>query len=353
MTENGPLRTSDLAQALDTRTVTALAKLRTGSDGVGLVQKEVPAPRSGQALVRVRAAGVCGTDLHIQDDEYASAPPVTMGHEIAGVVEAVGDELDSSWVGRRVAVETYFSTCGKCVQCRAGRGNLCADRKSIGSFRDGGFADFMLIPVINLHEIPDTVDIHAAALTEPLACVCHCLLDPAIVNTGDRVLVTGPGAMGLLSAQVARASGGRVVISGLESDRPRLDIAEGLGISTTTQVPEVEAFDVVIECSGSAGGANAALRAAKRYGNYVSVGIFGRAVSIDFDTVLYKELTVTSGFASTPKSWDRAVELLRQGDVSLDVLVGRVVSLHEWEEVFEALRRGQGLKSVFDPTLRP
>ncbi|MBY6362494.1 alcohol dehydrogenase catalytic domain-containing protein [Rhodococcus corynebacterioides] len=329
----------------------ALAKLRTGSDGVGLVQKQVSSPEPGQALLRVRAAGVCGTDLHIQDDEYASAPPVTMGHEIAGVVEAVGSSSDSDWVGRRVAVETYFSTCGKCVQCRAGRGNLCAERKSIGSFRDGGFADYLLIPVINLHQIPDSVDVHAAALTEPLACVCHCLLDPAVINTGDRVLVTGPGAMGLLSAQVARACGGRVVLSGLESDRPRLDIAESLGIDTTTEAPESEAFDVVIECSGSAGGAGAALRAAKRHGKYVAVGIFGRPVSIDFDAVLYKELTVTSGFASTPKSWDRAVELLRQGDVSLDVLVGRVVPLREWEDVFEALRRGQGLKSVFDPTL--
>lgn len=353
MTQNGSPHIESRLQASDSpsRTVTALVKLRPGSDGVGLVHKEVASPGPGQALLRVRAAGVCGTDLHIQDDEYPSAPPVTMGHEIAGVVESVGDGADSDWVGRRVAVETYFSTCGRCAQCRAGRGNLCAERRSIGSFRDGGFADHMLIPVLNLHEIPDSVDLHAAALTEPLACVCHCLLDPAVVNSGDRVLVTGPGAMGLLSAQVARASGGSVVLAGLESDMPRLEIAESLGIGTTTEVPGTEAFDVVVECSGSAGGANAALRAAKRHGQYVSVGIFGRPVSIDFDTVLYKELTVTSGFASTPRSWDRAVELLRRGDVALDALVGRVVPLTDWENVFASLRRGQGLKSVFDPTL--
>jgi L-iditol 2-dehydrogenase len=331
--------------------VTALAKVHRGPGGVQLVQRSVSVPAPGQALIAVRAAGVCGTDLHIQDDEYGSVPPVIMGHEVAGVVQAVGDDADAAWVGRKVAVETYFSTCGRCAQCRTGRTNLCPDRKSIGSFRDGGFAASMLIPVLNLHEVPENVSIHAAALTEPLACVCHCLLDPPVINAGDTVLVVGPGAMGLLSAQVARASGGRVLLSGRDTDRPRLEIAEDLGIETTVDSPADESFDVVVECSGSVGGAAAALRAATRHGRYVAVGIFGRPVQLDLDAVLYKELTITSGFASTPKSWERAIALLSDGNVILEPLVGRVARLQEWESVFGALREGQGLKSVFDPTI--
>src|SRR5690242_16113208 len=103
--------------------VLALAKVHRGFGGVQLVQRSVSAPAPGQALIAVRAAGVCGTDLHIQDDEYGSEPPVIMGHEVAGVVQAVGDDADADWLGRKVAVETYFSTCGRCAQCRAGRTN--------------------------------------------------------------------------------------------------------------------------------------------------------------------------------------------------------------------------------------
>src|SRR5690606_29242795 len=132
------------------------------------------------------------------------------------------------------------------------------------------------------------------------ACIAQCLLDPPVVQPGDRVLVTGPGAMGQLAAQVARACGGVVTLAGLASDEARLAVAAGLGIGigTTIQQPAEEAFDVVIECSGSAPGAANALRAARRGGRYVQVGIFGRDVTVPFDAVLYKELTVTSGFAS-------------------------------------------------------
>ena len=141
----------------------------------------------------MRGAGVCGTDLHIEADEFPCAPPVTMGHEVCGVVARLGDGVDSSWAGARVVSETYFSTCGRCAWCRDGRINLCPERRSIGSFVDGAFAPRLIVPARNLHRIPDWLDEHAAVLAEPLACVCHCLLDPPVVSAGDRVLVTGPG----------------------------------------------------------------------------------------------------------------------------------------------------------------
>jgi L-iditol 2-dehydrogenase len=175
--------------------------------------------------------------------------------------------------------------------------------------------------------VPDTVSDHAAALCEPLASMCRCLLDPARVNAGDHVLVMGPGAMGLLSAQVARAQGATVVLSGLPSDELRLAVARELGIDTATQQAADESYDVVIECSGSAGGAASALRASKRGGRYVAVGIFGKPIVVDLDAVLYKELTLTSGFASTPQSWRRAIALLRNRQVALEPLVGRIAAL--------------------------
>ena len=138
-----------------------------------------------------------------------SVPPVTVGHEVCGRVAEVGPGVDPAWMGERVVVETFFSTCARCAMCRAGRGNMCAERRSIGTHVDGGFAPRLVLPAANLHRVPEWLEDAAATLCEPLACVCNALLDPAVVGAGDEVLVIGPGAIGLLAAQVARACGGR------------------------------------------------------------------------------------------------------------------------------------------------
>jgi L-iditol 2-dehydrogenase len=286
----------------------------------------------------------------VAHDEYAHEAPVVMGHEILGVVDSVGDPADSGWIGARVACETYYSSCETCEWCRAGRRNLCQTRRSLGSFENGGFARFVVMPVINLHRLPDTLGELDGVLSEPLACVTQCLLDPAIVNAGDRVLVTGPGAMGQLAAQVARAQGGNVTLAGLEKDASRLEIAASIGLGTTTSIPEADSYDVVIECSGSAPGAATALRAAKRGARYVQVGIFGRDVTLPLDLVLYKELTVSSGFASTATSWQRALELIEQGRVTLGPLVTRTVPISDYSDAFDAAAAGDGIKTVIIPS---
>lgn len=331
--------------------VAGLAKLASGKGNLGIRVFEVPAPSRGQAVIRVLAAGVCGTDLHIADDEFRYEAPVTMGHEVTGVVESVGSTADSNWVGKRVAVETYFSTCGSCRYCRSGRPNLCADRRSIGSRENGGFAPLLLIPTSCLWELPDSVGEHAGALAEPLACVTRCLLDPPVIEPGNDVLVIGPGAMGLLTAQVARAAGGQVTVAGLERDGHRLAVARELGLQTLVLDggPTSLAPDVVCECSGSEKGAELGLDVVRKGGRYVQVGIFGRPVTLPLDLVLYKELQVSSGNASTPSSWSQAIGLLEAGLVELDPLVSSVASLGEWESVLASVRRGEGLKHVIDP----
>lgn len=327
------------------------AVIKSGPGVAGIVVGEVPDPvvSSGFAIVDVLATGICGTDVHIAHDEYAHTRPVVMGHEVLGVVSEVGSETDRQWIGRTVAIETYFAACEVCDMCRAGRRNLCADRRSIGSFRDGGFAERMLIPVLNLHALPDTPGELDGVLSEPLACVAQCLLDPPVVQPGDRVLVTGPGAMGQLSAQVAKASGGVVTLAGLPGDADRLAVAAELGIATTVEPPEADEFDVVIECSGSAPGAATALRAARRGARYVQVGIFGRDVSLPFNLVLYKELTVTSGFASTPTSWRAAIRMIEAADVVLTPLITRRVPLDDFHTALDAASRAEGLKTVVVP----
>jgi L-iditol 2-dehydrogenase len=328
-----------------------LTKLAPGPGNVGLAERDQRAPGLGEVAIEVHGAGVCGTDLHIEADEFESAPPVTMGHEVSGVVAEVGADVDRGWLGARVVCETYFSTCGACEWCRAGRPNLCPERRSIGSFVDGGFAPRVIVPARNLHRIPDWLDEHAAVLAEPLACVCHCLLDPPVVSAGDRVLVTGPGPVGLLSAQVARSCGGDVLVVGLPADETRLAAAAGLGLATAHVGDEGSGFDVVLECSGNAGGASACLEAAGRGARYVQIGVFGKPVTLPFDRVFQKELTVTSGFASTPRSWRRGMLLIASRVVQLEPLVSEVAPLADWERVFADLRAGRGIKVVFDPRL--
>jgi L-iditol 2-dehydrogenase len=205
------------------------------------------------------------------------------------------------------------------------------------------------MPTINLHALPDSLGEDDGVLSEPLACVAQCLVHPSVINPGDRVLVTGPGAMGQLAAQVARAEGGVVLLAGLPKDAERLAIAKGLGIETTTETPEVDAFDVVIECSGSAPGASNALRAAKRGGRYVQVGIFGRDVTLPLDLLLYKELTITSGFASTATSWRDAMRMIETGLVTLGPLVTRRVGIADFASALDAATAGDGIKTVVIP----
>lgn len=327
----------------------AVIKHGPGVEGIEIGEVEVPAAAAGQAVVDVLATGICGTDVHVAHDEYAHERPVVMGHEVLGVVSAVGCGEDAEWLGVTVAVETYFSACEVCEMCRAGRRNLCRDRRSIGSFRNGGFTEKLLVPTINLHRMPETPGHLDGVLSEPLACVAQCLLDPPIVQPGDAVLVTGPGAMGQLAAQVAKASGGIVTLAGLPFDAERLAVAVGLGIRTTIETPAEESFDVVIECSGSAPGAAVALRAARRGARYVQVGIFGRDITLPFDVVLYKELTITSGFASTPTSWRAAMRLIETGDVVLTPLITKQVPLSGFFDALDAAAKGEGLKTVVVP----
>jgi len=330
--------------------VLGVAKLAPGPGSVALVERPEPIARPGHVVLEVTAAGICGTDLHIEDDEFPSRPPVTLGHEVAGVVAVLGDGVDDGWLGARVVTETYFSTCGTCAWCRAGRRNLCPERRSIGSAVDGGFAPSVEVPVGNLHRIPDWLDGTAAAMMEPLACCCQSLPE-GVVQDGAEVLVVGPGPVGLLAAQVAAAAGGHVHVRGTPRDAARLDLAGALGYATsTTEDDQPGEFDVVVECSGHEAGMRFALESVRRGARYVQIGLAGRPVSVPFDLVCFKELTLTSGNASTTASWTRALALVDSRAVSLEPLLSAAVPLERWEQAFADTRAGAGVKYVLVPS---
>ncbi len=327
----------------------AVVKLAPGAENVELREVPGPVPGDRQALLEVIYTGVCGTDHHVMHDEYKVNPPVIMGHEVLGRVTAVGSAEDAEWVGRRVVTETFFRCCERCEMCRSGRRNMCEYRESIGSFRDGGFAEQLVVPVLNLHAVPDHVPDEIAALAEPLACAIHALVLRSDIKPGNKVLVTGPGPMGYLSAQVAKASGAQVTLAGIAKDAERLAALQSEGVTTTMETPPEATFDVAIECSGSGPGAANAMKAVKRGGKYIQVGIFGKDVTVPLDVLILRELTMTAGFSHSPKAWDIAIDLMAREVLDLTPCVGEIFPLERWQDALAAINDGKTMKVLINP----
>ena len=339
----------------------AVVKTARGVGNIELREVPEPKPAAGQVKIAVQAAGICGTDLHIYHDEFPTRPPVVLGHEVAGLVVEVGEGVERVGPGDRVTSETYFFTCGACRYCRTGLPNLCAQRRSIGSAVDGGFATYLVVPERNVRPLPENVDFVAGALTEPLACVVHGALELPKVTAGDIAVVAGPGTIGLLTLQVAKAAGATVIVLGTNVDERRLDLASRLGADRVVNVEQGEASalveeltggagaDIVYECSGAGPAAATLLGLVRRKGQYAQIGLFGKPVAWDLDQVCYKELTVTGCNASVPSAWDKALRLLAEGRVRTRELVSDTFPLTEWERAFERFEARAGVKLVLEP----
>lgn len=340
----------------------AVMKTAPGVGNIEVRDIPEPTPNAGEALIRVSAAGICGTDIHIYKDEFRSRPPVVLGHEVSGEVIGVGAGVDSEWVGRRVTTETYYKTCGVCMYCRRGQRNLCLNRLSIGSGVNGGFTQYVVVPATNLHELPADIDDEAGALTEPLACVVHAVLSEPTVSPGDVAVIAGPGAIGLLTLQVVKASGATVVMLGTSADERRLDMARELGADHVVNVQtgdpltllneitqEGMGADVVYECSGAGKAAQQLLTLVRRRGRYVQIGLFGAPIAWDLDQVCYRELTVTGSNASVTSAWDKAIKLMASGTVKTKPLITHRYDVTAWEDAFQTFDLKNGVKTLLTP----
>ncbi len=342
-------------------TMPAVVKTARGEGHVELREMPIPEPDPGQVLIAVRAAGICGTDLHIFHDEFPTRPPVVLGHELAGEVAAVGEGVTAVAPGDRVTTETYFHLCGHCRFCRGGQPNLCPERRSIGSGVNGGFAPYVVVPARNIHPLPEALSFQEAALTEPLACVVHGALELPKVTAGDIAVITGPGAIGLLTLQVARAAGAAVIVLGTAADHRRLELATELGATRVIDIgeedpaPLIQALtggwgaDIVFECSGAGPAALGLLAHARRGGQYAQIGLFGRPVAWDLDAVCMNELRVTGSNASVPSAWRTALRLLAEGSVRTAPLISDVYPLSAWHDAFRRFEARDGVKVLLDP----
>ncbi len=337
-------------------------KIAPGVGNVELRDIDEPRVQPEQVKIRVQAAGICGTDLHIYKDEFRSWPPVVLGHEVSGEVAEVGEGVTGVEPGARVTTETYFTYCGQCRYCRNGQNNLCLNRRSIGSGVNGGFTQYVVVPARNIHRLPDNVDFKAGALTEPLACVVHAVLGAPTIQPGDVAVIAGPGAIGLLTVQVAKAAGATVIVLGTNVDEHRLKLACELGADFAVNVQRDDpaalvaditdeglGADVVYECSGAGPAAAQLLKLVRRRGRYVQVGLFGAPVAWDLDQLCYKELLATGSNASTPPAWKRAIRLMAEGKVRTGPLITDVFAVTDWQKAFETFETKRGIKTLLTP----
>lgn len=240
---------------------------------------------------------------------------------------------------------------------------MCANRKVVGYAVDGCFARYCVVGQRQVHLLPENVDFLAGALTEPLACCVHAVLELSSITAGDVVVVTGPGPIGLLCLQLVKAAGGYAIVCGTSEDADRLALACRLGADVTVDVQAEDALasiygqtagqgaDVFLECAGAAAAARLGLQATRRGGQYTQVGLFPGPFELAFDLIAYRELRVTGSLGQRWTSWKRALALMAQGQVEPHILVSHVLPLDQWGEAFRLFEEKQGLKIVLKPAI--
>jgi threonine dehydrogenase-like Zn-dependent dehydrogenase len=336
------------------------ARLRAiGDMRVETVRKPVPGP--GELLVRVAAAGLCGSDRHMFHGEYPTALPVTLGHEFAGIVEAVGEGAGRLPVGTLITADPNIA-CGYCAACRSGRPNLCHNLVAIGVFRDGGFADYVLVPEGQAFELPPDLPPVHGAFSEPLACCLHGL-DVARIQPGMSVAVLGGGVIGLLMVQLARLAGAETIILSTRQAARRalalelgathaVDPGAGDAVAAITGPGGIvtKGVDVVLECAGVPETFRQSIAMARRGGTVVVFGVMakGTNVAVEPFDLLFRELRLEGAYLN-PLTHARAARMVASGALELDRLVTRTIPLDDLPAVLAELP-GQGeVKTIVLP----
>src|SRR5215813_14183983 len=348
---------------------TLMKALRKTQPGKGLQLEKVAVPAVGpsEVLVHVKAASICGTDLHIYGwDRWSEGrikPPVTLGHEFCGVVERVGEEVTALKPGDFVSAEMHVN-CGHCHQCRLGEAHICPNVKIIGIDQDGAFADFVKIPASNIIKLDPSIPEHYGAILDPLGNAVHTVLAGPIA--GCTVLVTGCGPIGLMSIAVAKACGSSTVFA-TETNEQRRSMAKTMGADVVLDplaqnvVQEVisdtggTGVDVLLEMSGNATAVQQGFKALRAGGRASLLGIPTENVPLDLvNDVIFKGATVQGIYGRRMyETWVQMTAMLTAGRLNLEPCVGDRTALEEFVSAFSKLQNGRAGKIRWYPNGLP
>jgi len=314
--------------------------------------KEVSTPEisRNEVLIKVAAAGICGTDIHFYRGEWEVKTPLIPGHEFSGTIAEVGGSVEEFAEGDRVVAEPN-TVCGSCYFCRMSERNFfCENLLAVGVDVNGAFSEYVKIKNENVYRFPDALSFEEAALIEPLAC-CIRGLDNAAIKIGDSIAIVGAGPIGLLLLQLARMAGASKVIQ-TDIDKRRLELAKELGADHTVNVREKDptkavkdltggyGVDVAIEAVGSPEALTQAMALTRRGGrlNIFGVSPQGAVWRVKPFDLYSKELTITASYRS-PFTFQRAVEMASSSELRLKPLISHTFPLHEIARAFEILDR--------------
>ncbi|MDE0034949.1 MAG: alcohol dehydrogenase catalytic domain-containing protein [Deltaproteobacteria bacterium] len=343
----------------------SLQKIAPEVGGIALRELEPRDPGLGELLIRVGAAGICGTDMQI----YNWAPrmarrmvlPRVLGHEVSGTIEAIGPGVEGLSAGDRITLESHIF-CGRCRSCRLGRAHLCENTRYPGIDIDGAFAEYLTVPASIAWANPPDLPHETAAMLEPFGIAVHACLAGAGV-AGLSVLVNGCGPIGLMAVAVARALGARRIIA-CDINPLRLRAAETMGADRAVDAGSGDlarvvndmtggaGADVGMEFSGSEAGFNAVFASLAKGGDFRLVGAPATAIPVDFTYWLLKCPVMHNIHGRRIwQTWQRATELLAAGAVDLAPVRSHVLPLSEASRGFELIRDGEALKPVLVPDL--
>jgi threonine 3-dehydrogenase len=348
---------------------TTMKALRKMQPGRGLAYETAPVPSIGatDVLVRVKAASICGTDLHIYGwDRWSQGrikPPVTLGHEFCGVVERVGEEVTAVKPGDFVSAEMHVN-CGHCRQCRLGQAHICQNLRIIGIDQDGAFAEFVKIPASNIWKLDAAIPEHYGAILDPLGNAVHTVLAGPIA--GQTVLVTGCGPIGLMAIAVAKACGSSMVYA-TETNEQRRAMAKKMGADVVLNPAAEDAVarilsetngtgvDALLEMSGNPTAIQQGFKALRAGGRASLLGIPTENVPLDLvSDVIFKGATVQGIYGRRMyETWVQMTALLKAGRLNLDPLFGERAPLEKFEHAFSLLQRGMAGKILLYPNGLP
>jgi len=327
----------------------------------GITVKEMPMPNLGSkdVLLKVRRASICGSDLGLYDFSPAYAGfaklPIIPGHEFAGEVVSVASDVNEFAEGENVVAESVTS-CGQCRYCRESQTNLCVNFSILGIHRNGGFSELAVVPAKHLHRLRKNIDFREGALIEPLSVVCHALFDICRVEPTDFVTVIGPGPIGLLAAEVARASGtNRILLTGIDIDAGRLEFARKLGfkaisavdsnpVEETIELTDGLGADVVVVAANSGQALINACEMVRKGGKIINIGIFAKPVELNVTNLVRRQISLYGTFASSWNSYEDAMDLIEYDKVDLEPLVTHEFPIEEADSAFRVAKSKDGCK---------
>ena len=324
---------------------------RPGQVEITTLPDPTPGPRD--VVVAVAGCGICGTDLHILDGEFAPLLPIVPGHEFAGEVVAVGKSVSELMVGDVVAVDPSLY-CGECYYCRRGRGNLCERYNAIGVTTAGAAADYTLAPVANCFRLPKGVDAAEAALIEPLSCAVRGfdILQPQM---GDHFLIYGAGTMGLMMMELAKRCGAASV-SMVDINPSRLATARLLSctaaVSSTDELDRPRGWDVVIDCTGVVAAIEDGLARVAPGGTFQQFGVSSESAVARFEPykIFSREIRIV-GSRAVLHSYERAGELFLAGVIPAGVMISHCFALEDYSKALQQFKDGVGGKIQVQPKL--